>query len=152
MFKNCTFKENEATEGGAVTVASGAWVSFEDCTFTSNQAKKTGSGNASWGNDVRLGGAASEVHISGKMIVEIFARNKSTVHVDGNLTEGSNVVLNWSLDPLNGVELGRIPTTGVQFASEDIGNASQQYINLGVNMSDYDLVYSGNIGNLELKD
>lgn len=142
VIKNSTFEGNTAnSEGGAINVPTACGLTLSDCTFTKNNSKKTGGGLAVWGNDIRLGAANSFVNISGKMVVDIFHRNTSCVNVVGSLTEGSNVVINWSGNEANRIPQGTKPA--VVFASVDMMNASRDYISLGEDMvhTDYRLSY-----------
>ncbi len=142
VVRNGIFERNRAdSEGGAINVPTACGLTLADCTFTKNEAKKTGGGLATWGNDIRLGAANSFVNISGKMVVDIFHRNKSCVNVVGSLTEGSNVVINWSGNEANRIPQGTKPA--IVFASADMMNASRDYISLGEDMAhtDYRLSY-----------
>ncbi len=125
----------------------GAWITLENCTFTKNVAKLN---NPSYSNcgfgDIRLGGnhESGGIKISGKMIVDIYMNQAGKIVVTDALTEGSNVIANWRLTKITGNTFD-----GITFASEDVMNASKEYISLSANYSgSYELKFEGTTGRL----
>ncbi len=130
---NCTFTNNKAKLGGAITLANNAKLNLINCTFSGNTAT-----DGAKGDDVRVGGANSKLYLSGKITAEIYNDRASKVYVNGNLTEGSSVVLEWNTSyDSNGMD-------AVVFDSEAIMTASRNYITLGkLQSADYSLKFSG---------
>ena len=117
--KNCTFTDNEAPLGEAINMASESRVVLEDCTFTNN--------------DISVADSTAQVHISGKMVAEIFNEGANVLYVDGTLEDGSDVKVEWN---------DTVPTDGIIFASDAVMNASKPYISLGDKVfAKYSLAY-----------
>jgi len=133
IISDCTITNNTAKLGGAITLANNAKLKLIDCTFTGNTAT-----DGAKGNDIRVGGANSKLYLSGKITAEIFNDRASKIYVNGNLTEGSVVVVDWNTSyDSNGMD-------AVIFDSEAIMTASRNYITLGkLQSADYSLKFSG---------
>ncbi|MBQ8803780.1 MAG: hypothetical protein IJZ53_09115 [Tyzzerella sp.] len=148
--KNSMFDTNSAKNGGSsISVTTGGYVNLESCEFKNGTTSTSTTESKCGYGDVRLGGnnQSGGITISGKMIVDIYLNQAGKINVSGPLTEGSQVIANW--------RLGKITASswpGITFASEDVMNASKDYISLSKNYSDtYELSFSGTQGILNEK-
>ena len=124
---DCSFTENQATKGGAVTIPTGSYVIMNNVTCSGNTV------STEEGNDIRLGGATSKIELSGKIVTAVYNRNKSTVIVKGTLAEGSSLQADWFVNATD----GRIPDVAVQFDDDATAQANMAYITVGKTCVDY---------------
>lgn len=117
---DCTFTENSANQGGAITIPTGSYLILHNVICSGNTANAQG-------NDIRLGGATSKLTMSGKIVTAVYNRNKSTNVITGALAEGSSIAFDWYVDATD----DRIPDIAVQFDSEADAAASMPYITVG---------------------
>ena len=120
LVTDCTFTNNKAKLGGAITLANNARLKLVDCGFSKNTAT-----DGAKGNDIRVGGAGSKLYLSGKITAEIFNDRASRIYVDGNLTEGSIVKVDWN----NSYATNNM--VAINFSNESVLNESKAYIELG---------------------
>lgn len=149
--KNSKFTNNTAGgEGGAINMPTGAFLTLENCEFTGNNANKVSANDSISGfGDVRVADntSAGAIRISGKMIVDIYFNQAGKLVVNGTLTEGSNVIVNWRKGKITGNTF-----TGINFASAEVMETSKAYFELSNNYSNtYEVTFSGTSGILKKK-
>ena len=90
--------------------------------------------------DINVKEVSAELSISGSVIANVSHAKGSKLYVAGALTDDSAVVVDWKSD---------IPAdcVGLEFATEDVSEASEQYISLGnATLDKYYLKYVGTTG------
>ena len=148
VITNSKFKNNKTGgEGSSINVPTNALIKLENCQFTGGTTKANDTANSISGfGDVRIADntGAGGIKISGKMVVDIYMNQPGQINVVGALTEDSDVVANWRLDKISGDRFD-----GISYASEDVMNASKEYISLSDNYNSvYALNNAGTLGTL----
>lgn len=128
-FTDCTFTENSGAQGGAISIATGQSMTLHNITCKDNTTTGAFGTNTTWGyGDIRVAdyNSAGELKISGKMVATIWNNQAHPVKIVGELTEGSDLTIDWRLGKLSANKVGII------FSSQAIMNASKPYIHLGI--------------------
>ena len=129
--RNASFTENSGYEGGAISVTTGSTLNLHDVVCADNTTTRALDLSTYGYGDIRVADnkSAGAVALSGKIVATIWNNQAHAVKVVGALTADSNVIIDWRLAKLAANHVG------ILFSSEEIMNASKQYITLGIDAS-----------------